>query len=91
MAAISRPVPSAALRRSGFSEDPAVPIRHLFLIGALIFTIVGVAAAKAPCVFEGQEYEHLAYRWDGVRCWICADGEWVQGQVQPELRGHGKY
>ena len=51
-------------------------------------------AQEKPCVYEGKTYEHGLQVWNlkgDNRCWVCDDGEWVQGMRNLQEYCKGKY
>ena len=70
-------------------------MRFAVMAVLLALSLVMMAYAQEKgCEFNGKTYEHHDQVWNlkgGNKCWICEDGEWVQGMRHIERYCKGKF
>ena len=70
-------------------------MKYVMLAGAMLLTVVMMAYAQEKgCEYEGKKYEHhdQVFNLKGDnKCWICDNGEWIQGFRHNPTYCKGKY
>src|SRR3972149_3246608 len=89
-------VVQAGLQRNHFPGRRAMrSMKYVMLACAMLLTVVMMAYAQEKgCEYEGKKYEHhdQVFNLKGDnKCWICDDGEWIQGFRHIETYCKGKY
>ena len=64
------------------------------MLACLMLSMVLVAGAQEKgCEYEGKTFDHRQQVWNlkgDDKCWVCYEGEWVQGMRHSENFCKGK-
>lgn len=70
-------------------------LKYVMLGLAIALSLVMIAYAQDKgCEYEGKKYEHGEQLWNkdnSNKCWICDNGNWVQGFRHNPNYCKGKY